>query len=421
MADEAETKKIRDLALPKGISYGIVQPGQHDPDGVPIIRVSDLMDGRISVSDPLKVATSIEASYSRTRLQGGELLISLVGTLGRVAIVPEELKGWNVARAIGVIRLKNPHDAQWIKTCLEQPTLQHDIASKANTTVQHTFNLSDLQDLDIPFPGLRLRQGVLDVINPLTAKIELNRRMNRTLEQVARALFKSWFVDFDPVRAKMRGEQPEGMDAETAALFPDRLVEVEGREVPEGWEVKGLDEIADFLNGLALQKFPPVGENDLPIIKIAELRRGNTHGSGTASSKIERKYIVKNGDVLFSWSGTLEVVRWSGGDGALNQHLFKVSSKMYPKWFYYYWLLEYLTDFRAIAASKATTMGHIQRSHLGNARVLVPPQNIIIQCGDKIESLSELIHVNAIENSGLSITRHLLLQKLLSGELEVVQ
>lgn len=153
---------------------------------------------------------------------------------------------------------------------------------------------------------------------------------------MARALFKSWFVDFDPVRVKMRGEMPEGMDAETAALFPDGMEEVEGREVPKGWGIKGLDGIADFLNGLALQKFPPTGEDDLPVIKIAQLRKGNTEGAGLASRDVGEKYIIQDGDVLFSWSGSLEVVRWAGGEGALNQHLFKVTSAAYPHWFMYY-------------------------------------------------------------------------------------
>ena len=129
-----------------------------------------------------------------------------------------------------------------------------------------------------------------------------------------------------------------------------------------------------YLNGLALQKFPPESEDEfLPVIKIAQLRAGNTVGADRASARLKPEYIVHDGDVLFSWSGSLEVEFWCGGDGALNQHLFKVSSAEVPKWFYYLATRHFLHGFREIAAHKATTMGHIQRKHLTEARLLVTP------------------------------------------------
>jgi type I restriction enzyme S subunit len=142
--------------------------------------------------------------------------------------------------------------------------------------------------------------------------------MNETLESMARTIFKSWFVDFDPVWAKAEGRAPAGMDAQTAALFPDSFKETELGMVPKGWDIKSLDEIAEFLNGLAMQKFPLEGEDFLPVIKIAELHRGNTIDSDRASPNIDPIYIVEDGDILFSWSGSLEVCIWCGGKGALN-------------------------------------------------------------------------------------------------------
>jgi len=158
--------------------------------------------------------------------------------------------------------------------------------------------------------------------------------MNQTLEAIARTFFKSWFVDFDPVRAKAEGRDP-GLPKQIADLFPDSFEESELGEIPRGWRVSGLDEIANFLNGLALQKYPPKNGRSLPVIKIAQLRAGNTDGADRASADLEPYYIVDDGDILFSWSGSLECVLWAGGRGALNQHLFKVTSVNYPKWFYY--------------------------------------------------------------------------------------
>jgi len=198
--------------------------------------------------------------------------------------------------------------------------LKQRIQNEATGSVQDNINLATLERLRFPVPPLPEQRAIARILGTLDDKIELNRRMNETLEAIARALFKSWFVDFDPVRAKAEGREPAGMDAETAALFPDSFEETELGEVPKGWELKSLDEIADFLNGLAMQKFPPESEDFLPVIKIAELHRGNTIGSDRANSNIDSRYIIKDGDILFSWSGSLEVCIWCGGKGALNEH-----------------------------------------------------------------------------------------------------
>lgn len=276
----------------------------------------------------------------------------------------------------------------------------------------------------IAVPSDMEQQFISSFLGDLDNKIELNRRMNETLEEMAQALFKSWFVGFDPVQAKMDGRwQPgqslPGLPAELYDLFPDRLLPSELGEIPKGWQVKSLDEIANFTNGLALQKFPSTGEEYLPVIKIAEMRRGYTKSTGKASSEIDHKYIVEDGDLLFSWSGSLEVVLWTHGRGALNQHLFKVSSVLFPKWFYWGWTKQHLAEFRQIAASKATTMGHIQRHHLKEALVVVPSEDVLT-VGDQIimPFLAQYV-TKALESRSLARLRDMLLPKLLSGEIRV--
>lgn len=190
----------------------------------------------------------------------------------------------------------------------------------------------------LPLPPLDHQRAISYILGTLDDKIELNRRMNETLEATARALFKSWFVDFDPVRAKhalsnvegAEGRDP-GLPKPLADLFPDSFEDSELGEIPKGWAVRGLDEMARFLNGLALQKYSPKDGRSLPVIKIAQLRAGDTAGADAASADLEPDYVVEDGDVLFSWSGSLECVLWAGGRGALNQHLFKVTSAEFPK------------------------------------------------------------------------------------------
>ena len=179
------------------------------------------------------------------------------------------------------------------------------------------------------------------------------------------------------------------------------------------------DSIANYINGLALQKYPPKSESEfLPVIKIAQLRAGNTDGADKASTQLKPEYIVEDGDVLFSWSGSLEVEVWTGGRGALNQHLFKVTSQEVPKWFFYFATRLHLPDFRAIAAGKATTMGHIQRKHLTAAKIAVPPQEVMKKFDACISPLFEQETKNAIQSKTLGKLRDTLLPKLISGELQ---
>ena len=240
--------------------------------------------------------------------------------------------------------------------------------------------------------------------------------MNDTLETMARVSFKDWFVDFGPTRAKAEGRAPY-LAPELWDLFPNAL---DDEGTPVGWESKPLDEVAEFLNGLALQKFPAAHpEDSLPVIKIAELRGGVTAKSSRASREIPGKFVVKDGEFLFSWSGSLLAKFWTEGEGALNQHLFRVTSERYPAWFFSLWVHHHLEEFQAIAASKATTMGHIQRGHLREAMTSCPPDDVLSTLGLTIGPLVERTIKNELESRTLAQTRDLLLPKLMSGEIRL--
>jgi len=419
-----ETVPLASLVAPgRSISYGIVQPGAQVPNGVPILRVGDIRGGRISTESTLRVEPAVEAAYSRTRLAGGELLLTLVGTVGETAVVPPELAGWNVARAVAVIPIRQDVGAHWVRLALDSPTVREMINGRLNTTVQATLNLKDVAQLPVLLPSEGERRRIAAIIGAFDDKIELNRRMNQTLEAVAQTTFESWFVDFDPVRARAAGEADEsiherlGASGELLAALPDSMHQSDGHEVPAGWSVKGLDEIAIYLNGLALQKYPATGDESLPVIKIAQLRLGHSVGADRAGLDVPAPYVIGDGDVLFSWSGSLEVDLWTGGPGALNQHLFKVTSPTYPKWFFYLWTKHHLQEFRQIAADKATTMGHIQRKHLSKAKAFVPPQSVIDAAHKVLAPLIDRITAAQLEARSLGDVRDSLLPRLLSGEL----
>lgn len=180
-------------------------------------------------------------------------------------------------------------------------------------------------------------------------------------------------------------------------------------------------DIADYLNGLAMQKFrPKENEESLPVLKIKELRQGFCDtSSDLCSQSINPEYVIHDGDVVFSWSGSLLVDFWCGGDCGLNQHLFKVSSNKYDKWFYFAWTKHHLQKFIAIASDMATTMGHIKREELEKAKVLIPSPSDYQRIGNILKPLYELVISNRIENKKLSELRDSLLPKLMSGELDV--
>ena len=270
---------------------------------------------------------------------------------------------------------------------------KYSMTTSKGTKMPHGDKTS-IMNYPIKLPPLSTQQKIAAILSSLDDKIELNNKINTNLEQQAQALFKNWFVDFEPFGGKM----------------------------PEGWKVGKLSDIADYLNGLAMQKFRPLeDEEGLPVLKIKELRQGCYDESSElcSPSKVKPEYIIHDGDVIFSWSGSLLVDIWCGGTCGLNQHLFKVTSQTYEKWFYYLWTKHHLDKFIFLAADKATTMGHIKREELDKAEVIIPDDTTYQNLTSVIKPFIDEIINNRIENRKLSQIRDGLLPKLMNGEIEV--
>ena len=254
---------------------------------------------------------------------------------------------------------------------------------------QPTIPMKTIRLLKIPVPELRVQVNIANMLWLLNQKIRNNKVINNNLEQQAQAIFSNEFLTL--------------------------------KTLPDGWQQASLIDIADYLNGLAMQKYrPTVDETGIPVLKIKELRQGCCDdNSELCSQNIKSEYIIHNGDVIFSWSGSLLVDFWCGGICGLNQHLFKVTSNKYDKWFYYAWTKHHLDRFIAVAADKATTMGHIKRDELSKAEVLIPNEADYKRIGALLQPIYDLIIVNRIENKKLAETRDTLLPKLMSGEIDI--
>lgn len=382
-------------------------------DFVTLQRGHDLPDERRRPGQvPILGSFGVTGWHDEARAQGPGVTVGRSGaSFGVVSY--SQVDYWPLNTALYVTDFHG-NDERFAYYFLQQFGFQRYNSGSAQPSLNRNF----VHPIPVDVPPLSEQRVIAHILGTLDDKIELNRRMNETLEAIARAIFKSWFVDFDPVRAKAEGRDPSPPQP-LADLFPDSFEDSELGEIPKGWEVRSLDEIAQFLNGLALQKYPPSDGRALPVIKIAQLRAGNSSGADRASADLEADYIVEDGDVLFSWSGSLECVLWAGGRGALNQHLFKVTSREYPKWLCYLGVHQHLDDFRHIAAGKATTMGHIQRHHLSDAKLPVPSPLLLQAIDAVIASIIESSWRREVQSRTLATLRDTLLPQLISGELRV--
>ncbi len=390
--------------------------------GFPYIAIPQLIEGRVDVDSARRISEQDMLEWNvKCNPQEDDIVLSRRCNPGVTAVIPKGFRG-SLGQNLVLLRatdtnLLTPKYLRWVTRGREW---WNEVDRYINVgAVFESLRCADIPEFAIPVPSIPEQQAIAHILGTLDDKIELNRKTNETLEAMAKALFKSWFVDFDPVRAKAEG-RPTGLPAVISDLFPVSFEGSELGEIPSGWEVKELDEVAHFLNGLALQKFPPEdGAATLPVIKIAQLKKGDSIGADRCSTAVPSDYVVRDGDVLFSWSGSLAVDIWCGGDGALNQHLFKVTSKTYGKWFFLQWVKHHLPEFQEIAQGKATTMGHIQRHHLSEAKALIPTPSLLAAMDSVFSPLLDRAFGLRKQSKHLAITRDAFLPKLISGEIRI--
>ena len=408
------------------VSSKRVFAASYQSEGVPFFRgkeVSQLARGEDTTAELYISDEVYNDVISRTGpINSGDILLTAVGTLGNPYQVKETdlpfyFKDGNI---VWLRKFSKEINSTYLFYWLNSECGRRKVLDTAIGSTQAALTITGLGAISISCPSLAQQTGIVRILSAIDQKITINKALSKTLEDIAQSIFKSWFIDFDPVRDKMAGEMPAGMDAATAALFPDSMEDSELGLIPKGWKVRSLDEISEYLNGLAMQKFPVIDENEqLPVIKIAQLRAGDTKSADMASGLLDPKFIIKDGDILFSWSGTLEVEIWSGGSGALNQHLFKVTGKSVPDWYSYLSTKSFLSFFREIASGKATTMGHIQRGHLSESKLAIPNSELLNRASEIIEPIISLKIKTSIESRNLAEIRDSLLPRLISGELQI--
>ncbi len=316
--------------------------------------------------------------------KAGDVIMSVRAPVGDLNITPVDMC---LGRGVCSLRMKNGNQ-EFLFYMMKYYMPQ--LLNKESGTVFGSVNRNDINSLEVDIPSdFETQKIIARYLIMIDDKIELNTAINNNLEEQAQAIFANEFLSFDTL--------------------------------PDGWKQASLIDIADYLNGLAMQKYRPLtDETGIPVLKIKELRQGCCdYNSELCSPNIKSDYIIHDGDVIFSWSGSLLVDFWCGGVCGLNQHLFKVSSAKYDKWFYYAWTSHHLQKFESIAADMATTMGHIKREELEKAKVLIPPVADYERIGGLLAPIYDLIIANRIANRKLAALRDELLPQFMSGQLDV--
>jgi type I restriction enzyme S subunit len=351
----------------------------------------------------------------------GDAVFTSKGTVGRFAFVTKHTPRFVYSPQLCFWRSLNTDviDPRWLFYWMHSAEFFDQYSGvKGQTDMADYVSLGDQRRMVITLPPIEEQRATSDMLGSLDDKIDLNGQLNQLAEAMARAIFKAWFIDFQPAKAKASGATSfRGMPQEAFDQLSTEIVESELGSTPAGWEMSSIADIAEFVNGKAFTQHAT--SRGQMIIRIAELNSGP--GSATKYSDIETEpeYTAFPDDILFAWSGSLGVHRWHRDNAIINQHIFKVIPKGRPKWYAYYRLVEAMSFFQAIASTKATTMGHIQRRHLSEAVFSEPPKWLIEVADTRIRPLYELIHTNERESIALAEIREALLPRIVSGKLRI--
>ncbi|WP_345855733.1 restriction endonuclease subunit S [Shewanella algae] len=405
--DELVKQKI--IAKPLDGNHGGIHPKASDyiESGVPFVMASDLAGGRVDLIDCKFISEEQASGLRKGIAKAGDVLLSHKATIGRTAIVQDSKHDFIMltpqvtyyrvinSSALSNIYLKAYFDSRFFQSILG-------LWAGAGSTRAYLGITGQLK-LPIILPPIEIQNEISGQVHALNKKVNLNNEINQTLEEMAQAIFKSWFVDFDPVKAKMNGKQPEGMDAATASLFPEKLVESELGLIPEGWEPKQLKDILELAYGKALKKTDRV-EGDVPV-----------YGSGGLTG-YHNQSLVEGPGIIVGRKGTVGSVYWEPKAFYPIDTVFYVKPKAGYSLNYCYLTLKNLglKNMNTDAAVPG-----LNRNNAYRLEVVTPSHNVLNKFESIMHSFQSKIDGNNAESSSLETLRDTLLPKLLSGEVEL--
>jgi len=403
-------------------------PGENTQSGTPLIRVGDVAEGGVVRAPTMRISDDVHKEYLRTELRGDELLITLVGKPGVCVLVRPEMKGWNIARALAAARLKSPELRSYIKAVLESSVMRNIILSMLNTTVQPTLNLKEIKTLPVPMPDdVREALAIGAFTEVLNSRIAILQETNTTLEAIAQAMFKSRFVDFDPVHAKAEGREPEGMDAAAAALFPCEFEESELGLIPKGWRVDDIGKVVLCLGGatpstkeLRYWDNPVhhwVTPKDLSGLEVPVLIDTERMVSDSGLAKISSG-LLPVGTLLLSSRAPIGYLAIAHVPTAINQgFIAMLPGGELPASYLLFWTKLNMDGIKQKA--NGSTFMEISKSAFRPIKVAVPPSQVVGAFDAIAKPLLDRIAENERQRRQLAQLRDTLLPRLISGKLRL--
>lgn len=347
------------------------------------LSAKNIKNGRIVQTDSIRfVSESMYKKWMKQEVDRGTILITSEAPFGELLYWDSDEKIVLSQRLFG-LKIKKEFNARYIYYYMLSHTFQSELCGRATGSTVTGLRQPELLKCSIRIPKREIQDKIASILTRIDTKINLNTNINNNLYELMKNKFDNFIDNLDR------------------------------------YEESVLSKIANYKNGLAMQKYRPINELGLPVIKIREMNSGISTETERCKSDIDDEVIINNGDVLFAWSGTLCMSIWCGGKAGLNQHIFKVTSDKYPKWFYYFWTLKHLNKFIEIAAGKATTMGHIKRTELDKAIVKIPSDKSLEEANKIFTPLLNKYINNNIENRNLIQLRDTLLPKLMNGEINL--
>ena len=343
----------------------------------------------------------------------GDFIVAMTqqaeGLLGSTAFVPEDNIYLHNQR-IGLISVNEQKaDKYYLDYLFRTNEVRKQIRDSATgSKVKHT-SPDRIYDVEVYVHSLAVQKRIGALLHAIDSKIRNNNKTCLELESMAKTIYDYWFLQFEFPNEDGKPYKSSG----GKMVWNEELK----KEIPEGWKVGNLYDISEFINGLACQKYRPINENrKIPVIKIKEMHEGISDNTEYVREDIPAKNIVNDGDILFSWSATLETMIWTGGKGGLNQHIFKIIPKEYAKYYVYMQLSAYIINFVHMAEARKTTMGHITTDHLKQSRIALPPKKITDMYDEKVQGTFNKIICNSRQDRELILLRDFLLPLLMNGQ-----
>ena len=396
-----------------------------------LIRSQHVFDRYFNTEGLAFISDEHAAELHKVSVQAGDLLLNITGdgiTFARACVVPESILPACVNQHVAIIRADTSLCLpRYLLSYLTHPLIKQYIESFNSGGSRRAITKGHIESFIVPLPRLPEQKAIAHILGTLDDKIELNREMNKTLEAMARAIFKSWFVDFDPVRAKMEGRQPVGMDAATAELFPNKFEESALGMIPKGWKISTIGESVKVVGGGTPSTKNPdywgdgsiywTTPKDLAFLQSPVLldteRKITEQGLKQISSGL-----LPKGTVLLSSRAPIGYLAISDVSVAINQgYIAMVCDGNLPNYYILYWALENMEVIKGRA--NGTTFLEISKSNFRPIEILIPNSKVLDKFIVQVEALYHQIVNNLKQSRTLASIRDTLLPKLLSGEIRV--